>query len=325
MVLDGGGRVTLSGGGARRILYMNTCDDAQGHVSGSCIQQDRPRLTLQNLTFADANATGQPVATSGGIGGGGAVFAYGGRLTVVNSRFVRGRCDSTGPDLGGAAIRIIYQPHPATIVRSTFSGGACSNGGASSLHASWAVYDSVFSDNSAIGRGANLARAGTPGGGSGGAIYCDGDTYTLLVAGTVMTGNHADEGGGAIFFVSNDHTGTLTLQSSTLRDNVSARFETSPGIFYIGAGKPRVRPRSASWTSRAICVLLSRSSFSRMRETCALTVATPIPRSAAISALLWPCATASTTSRSRGVKRPGPPWPPHRRRPVRRRAPSACG
>ncbi|HEY3480810.1 MAG TPA: hypothetical protein VGL02_18090, partial [Streptomyces sp.] len=30
VVLDGGGKVTLSGGGRHRILYMNTCDQAQG-------------------------------------------------------------------------------------------------------------------------------------------------------------------------------------------------------------------------------------------------------------------------------------------------------
>ena len=29
-VLDGGGKVTLSGGGQRRILYQNTCDQKQG-------------------------------------------------------------------------------------------------------------------------------------------------------------------------------------------------------------------------------------------------------------------------------------------------------
>ena len=42
-----------------------------------------------------------------------------------------------------------------------------------------------------------------PGGGSGGAIYNDGDTYHLKVEGTIISGNHAREGGGAIFFVSN--------------------------------------------------------------------------------------------------------------------------
>ena len=44
-----------------------------------------------------------------------------------------------GPDLGGAAIRVVYQLRtPAYLVNSTFQGGVCSNGGAlSTLHASW--------------------------------------------------------------------------------------------------------------------------------------------------------------------------------------------
>jgi hypothetical protein len=51
-----------------------------------------------------------------------------------------------------------------------------------------------------------------------------------------MTDNHAREGGGAVFFVSNDRTGTLHIHQSTLSSNVSERFETRPGIFYLGHG-----------------------------------------------------------------------------------------
>ncbi|MBO4210966.1 hypothetical protein GSF22_33990, partial [Micromonospora echinofusca] len=58
IVLDGGGLVTLSGGGERRILYMNTCDRAQGWTTSHCDNQDHPQLTVQNLTFADGNSTG---------------------------------------------------------------------------------------------------------------------------------------------------------------------------------------------------------------------------------------------------------------------------
>ena len=76
---------------------------------------------------------------------------------------------------------------------------------------SWVVLNSVFSDNPAIGRGANPARGGTPGGGSGGAIYTDGNRFTLTLAGTIIEDNKANEGGGAIFFVSNDRTGTLSI------------------------------------------------------------------------------------------------------------------
>ena len=56
IVLDGGGTVTLSGGGQRRILYMNTCDAAQGWTTSHCQDQETPQLTVQNLTFADGNS-----------------------------------------------------------------------------------------------------------------------------------------------------------------------------------------------------------------------------------------------------------------------------
>jgi hypothetical protein len=49
-----------------------------------------------------------------------------------------------------------------------------------------------------------------------------------------MTGNRAREGGGAVFFVSNDRTGVLEIRSSTLRGNPSAGFRTDPGIFFLG-------------------------------------------------------------------------------------------
>ena len=99
VVLDGGGKVTLSGGGQRRILYMNTCDQAQTWTTSHYQNQSQPQLTVQNITFADGNSTGQQ---SFG-GGGGAVFASGGRLAIVNARFIGNRCDSTGPDLGGSS------------------------------------------------------------------------------------------------------------------------------------------------------------------------------------------------------------------------------
>ncbi|MBO4142380.1 hypothetical protein J5U46_19725 [Micromonospora tulbaghiae] len=236
VVLDGGGKVTLSGGGKRRILYMNTCDKAQGFTTSHCQNQDHPRLTVQNLTFVDGDATGD--RTEGG--GGGAIFVRGGRFAVINSRFVDNRCDRTGPDLGGAALRVLsqFENKPVYVVSSTFTGGVCANGGAlSSIGVSWTVLNSVFRDNRAVGTGANPARGGTPGGGSGGAIYCDGNEFAVRIAGTVIEDNSANEGGGAIFFVSNNRTGTLNIDSSTLRRNPSRGFETKghPGIFFLGA------------------------------------------------------------------------------------------
>ena len=51
VVLDGGGKVTLSGGGSTRILYMNTCDAAQTYTSSDCWEQQWPQLVVQNLTL----------------------------------------------------------------------------------------------------------------------------------------------------------------------------------------------------------------------------------------------------------------------------------
>ena len=246
VVIDGAGKVTLSGGGVRRILYLNTCDKAQVWTTSHCNDQAAPQLVVQNLTFADGNATGRRAEG----GGGGAIFARGGRFKVVGSRFVRNRCDPTGPDVGGAAIRVLDQSRdlPVYIVGSTFGGapgqgGACANGGAlSSIGVSWVVLNSVMTDNRAIGRGANPARGGTPGGGSGGAIYTDGNRFTVRIAGSIIQNNAAREGGGAVFFVSNDRTGTMRIERSTLRHNPSAGFETRglPGIFFLGARKPTV-------------------------------------------------------------------------------------
>jgi hypothetical protein len=237
LVLDGGGLVTLSGGGKRRILYMDTCDPAQGWTTSHCQDQSTPVMTVQNITFANGNSTGQTYEG----GGGGAIFDRGGRLKVVHSRFVNNRCDGSGPDLGGAAIRALSQYHnePLYVVDSTFTGGVCSNGsGLSSIGVSWTVLNSVFTNNKAIGNGANPAKAGSKGGGSGGAIYNDGNTYTLVVDGCVIEDNHANEGGGAIFYVSNDNTGTLTVRNSTLERNKSSQFQNYPGIFFKGKGTP---------------------------------------------------------------------------------------
>ena len=186
VVIDGGNKITLSGGGARRILYMNTCDEAQHWTTDHCDTQDYPRLTVQNIGLVRGNSTGQSYGLSE-VYGGGAIFVRGGRLKVYNTRFTRNQCETTGPDLGGGAIRAFGGAPGASIyiTRSTFGGepgygNTCSNGGAiSGLATNYSIYNSLFRNNTAVGWGANPARGGTPGGGSGGAIYQDGNTISL--------------------------------------------------------------------------------------------------------------------------------------------------
>jgi hypothetical protein len=129
-----------------------------------------------------------------------------------------------------------YQGQPVYVVNCTFGGregfgnfGA--NGGAiSSIGVSWTIINSLFSYNRAIGNGGNPSQTGTPGGGSGGAIYNDGNTMTLSLCGCLLKSNQVNAYGSAIFFVTNDHTGNIRIENSVIRDNIGGSWYALPGI-----------------------------------------------------------------------------------------------
>ncbi|MCB9222835.1 MAG: hypothetical protein H6582_01555 [Crocinitomicaceae bacterium] len=222
VVIDGGGLITLSGKGKHRILYMNTCDEDQGWTTSHCNNQDHPRLTIQNITFANGNSTAEKE-----FDGGGAIWIRGGRFKAVNCRFFNNVCAHKGPDVGGGAIRVFdqYEDLPVIINNCTFGGAEGygnygSNGGAlSSIGVSWNIYNSLFSYNSAIGEGGNPKQKGTKGGGSGGAIYNDGNTMTLSLYGCKIQSNDVVQHGSSIFFVTNDHTGNIHIEDCLISGN----------------------------------------------------------------------------------------------------------
>ena len=249
LIIDGGNKVTLSGGGTIRILYMATCDKAQVYPpgSGDCNTNPGVELVVQNITFTDGSAKGIAEGTNND-GGGGAIHAQGGRLKVVNARFFNNVCDDLGSDVGGGAIRKLDYlvaagagpARPVWVVNSTFGGkpgfgNSCANGGAlSSIGASWNILNSVLSENTAVGHGANSGQ-----GGNGGAIYNDGNEIVLNVTSSLIESNIANEGGSAIFFVSNNQTGSIAIKDSITRNNPRGTFET-PGLpgFYVIAKAP---------------------------------------------------------------------------------------
>lgn len=247
LVIDGGGKVALSGGGKSRILYMSTCDKAQVYPpgSGDCNTNPGVQLVVQNLTFIDGSAKGLSDADNGA--GGGAIYAQGGSLKVVNCRFFDNVCDDLGSDLGGGAIRkldYLVAPgagpaRPVWIVNSTFGapnmGNRCANGGAlSSIGVSWNIVNSWFSSNQAVGHGASSGQ-----GGNGGAIYNDGNEIVMNITSSLIEDGMANEGGTAVFFVSNDKSGSITIEDSLTRNNPKGTFETPdlPG-FYVIAKEP---------------------------------------------------------------------------------------
>jgi len=251
LVIDGGNKVTLSGGGTTRILYMATCDEAQVYPPGpgDCNTNPGVELVVQNITFVDGSAKGILDENNGG--GGGAIHAQGGSLKVVSSRFFNNVCDELGSDVGGGAIRkldYLVEPgagpsRPVWIVNSTFGGkpgfgNSCANGGAlSSIGVSWNILNTWISESTAVGHGANDGE-----GGNGGAIYNDGNEIVLNITSSLIENNKANEGGSAVFFVSNDETGSITIRDSIIRHNPRGTFETPgyPGFYIIAKGPPEV-------------------------------------------------------------------------------------
>ena len=252
LVIDGGNKVTLSGGGTTRILYMATCDQAQVYPPGpgDCNTNPGVQLVVQNITFVDGSAKGIPEGTNND-GGGGAIHAQGGSLKVVNARFFNNVCDDLGSDVGGGAIRkldYLIAPgagpaRPVWIVNSTFGGEAgfgnsCANGGAlSSIGVSWNIINSWFAYNTAVGHGQNAGQ-----GGNGGAIYNDGNEIVLNIESSLIENNQANEGGSAVFFVSNDRSGSVTIADSITRNNPRGTFETPdlPGFYVLASGPATV-------------------------------------------------------------------------------------
>jgi hypothetical protein len=214
---------------------------------GDCNTNPGVRLVVQNITFVDGNARGLPEGRNDN-GGGGAIYAQGGSLKVVRARFFNNACDDLGSDVGGGAVRkldYLVAPgagprRPVWIVNSTFGGkpgfgNSCANGGAlSSIGVSWNILNTLLSENTAVGHGANSGQ-----GGNGGAIYNDGNEIVLDVTGSLLENDKANEGGSAIFFVSNDRTGSITIRDSIARNNPRGTFET-PGLpgFYVIAKEP---------------------------------------------------------------------------------------
>jgi parallel beta-helix repeat protein len=199
-VLDGGGVVTLSGGGTSRILYLDSGYDTP-----------TPRLVVQRLSFRDGKspATGEDTAQ-----GGGAIYRDGGSLTVLDSQFDNNHGPATGQDVAGGAI-YGFGGGETIVVGSTFTNNAASDGGAiGSLNGDLTIINSTFTGNAATGSGGN------PGdGGCGGALYMDGGDEKTSLCGVTIRGNTAGAIGGGVFRVSNDNSGSFAMDRSTVDDN----------------------------------------------------------------------------------------------------------
>ncbi len=214
-VIDGNGQITLSGGGKTRILYFDSAYD-----------QATPRLTVQRLTFKDGKSA--PGGDDTAVGGG-AIYRDGGSLTVIDCTFLNNQAPSPGQDIAGGAI-YGFGGGETVIVGSTFVGNSASNGGAvGSLNGNLTLTNSTFTGNQATGTDGNPGN-----GGAGGAIYMDGGKETVTLCGVKIQGNKAGAIGGGFFRVSNDNTGKLVMERTTVDGNqVTASGKGNAGGMYL--------------------------------------------------------------------------------------------
>ena len=200
-VIDGGGTVTLDGGGAARIFYLD-----------SDYNTPTPRLVVQRLAFVHGMG---PVVGDDTARGGGAIYRDGGSLTVIDSTFDDNHAPSPGQDLAGGAI-YAFGGGETIIAGSTFTNNSASDGGAiGSLNGDLTVINSQLLGNAATGTDGNPGN-----GGCGGAIYQDGRDEATSLCGVVIADSTAGAIGGGFFRVSNDHTGSFAMDRSTVDHNV---------------------------------------------------------------------------------------------------------
>ncbi|HEU4533278.1 MAG TPA: choice-of-anchor Q domain-containing protein [Polyangiaceae bacterium] len=212
-VLDGGGKVTLSGGRRVRILALDTGN----------FERPTPTLTLQRLALVDGKSSGAstPLGTATD-GGGGAVYHLGGTVVAIDSTFRNNEGPAEGPDVAGGAI-FGAGAGETIVVGSTFDGNRCANGGAvGALHTAVTIVNSVLVNNVATGYGANFIdgqgqQAGR--GGNGGALSMDGENRALTLCGVTVANNTGGAFGGAVFRTSY-HGEPTTIDKSTFQGNV---------------------------------------------------------------------------------------------------------
>ncbi len=177
--IDGGGVITLSGDGARRILQ---------HTAGT--------LTLQNLTLTAGFASGEGTAANGAA----VRSIFQGTpptLNIDNVTFTNNISSLTSAptgdeyDFGGGAI--YTQGGFLTIEDSTFTNNSADNGAGGAIHglrSNVSITASDFTSNSAIGDG------------QGGAAYFDGAQTSnglIEIHDSDFTNNSTHNQGGAIY------------------------------------------------------------------------------------------------------------------------------
>lgn len=235
-VIDGGRKVVLDGGGAVQLLRFHSPN----------FRALDTMVTLQRLALIRGKTTPteaippRPAPCSQGYndGEGGALYMRDGNLNLVDTIFRDNQAAPLGPDTGGGGIYVLGSKHGVVIASSTFERNAAANAAAvGGLFAELAIYDSLFTGNTATGHDANNDDASRcdflnngqheiGSGGNGGAIYSDGQSVDVTLCGDRVVDNAAGTAafGGGLFFTSNDFGGDLTIVDTVMTGNTGGHW-----------------------------------------------------------------------------------------------------
>lgn len=214
--IDGGGKVTLSGGNARRIITHRTW----GNIGSSV-------LTLQNLTLSGGHSSGAESAVNGAAIQSffqAAKPEFKPTLNVTNVTFTNNDATVTGfdagkglnaYDFGGGAI--YSQGGTVNVKNSTFADNDANNGAGGAIHilqSALSIENSTFTNNTAIGS--------EPGNSQGGAIYIDGvggANGAARITGSTFSNNRSYNSGGAIYVNMYENSNQFTVEQSSFVNN----------------------------------------------------------------------------------------------------------
>lgn len=213
-VLDGKGLITLDGKHKTRILYKGWHDFSTfGYVT----------IVLQNIRVIRGKA---PSASTTTDHSGGAINVgyHGTKVYIINSTFENNvTTDVHTPDNQGGAI-FVHHCYETVLSGTTFSSNSAGNGGAlGGIASGLFIFNSRFTSNHALDDAAgDVVR------GHGGAVHLDGVTNSynpdsnkrVYVCGSVLEGNTAVRGGGALKVTVSDKKGTkATYEKSSFTNN----------------------------------------------------------------------------------------------------------
>jgi predicted outer membrane repeat protein len=228
--VDGGGTITLSGGGDRRIftvavgatalLERLVLTDAKGANGGAIVSDGNLTLRQTTVTASEATQDGGAIWTSGNVsildgsvltqneagGGGGAIFATLGALVVIEDSQVSFNTSDGTFDGTGGAIELLEGADLA-ITGSTLANNLARIGGAVSAIGAGST---VSIDGSTLANNDTID-------GPGGAIAISGGALT--VSASTLAGNDAINGSGGAVWVTGSSSGYV--RTSVVYSNTS--------------------------------------------------------------------------------------------------------